>query len=50
MLRDGSYTVVALTQSSGAALAFLRDQAGVPGAGRLRPPPPRDRRLMNDPG
>lgn len=36
MLRDGSYTVVALTQGSGAALAFLRDQAGVPGAARLR--------------
>ncbi len=36
MLRDGSYTVVALAQSSGAALAFLHDHAGVPGRARLR--------------
>lgn len=36
MLRDGSYTVVALAQKSGVALGFLPDQAGVRGSARLR--------------
>lgn len=36
MLRDGSYTVVALAQRSGVALGFLPDQAGVRGSARLR--------------
>lgn len=36
ILRDGSYTVVALAQRSGAALAFIRDQAGAPRSAHLR--------------